>query len=57
MQIKVEEEDKRCEDMVFMSTAIEVMSEEYRYLLLKKLKGRRICYSKVCHFDVRMILS
>jgi hypothetical protein len=29
-----------------MSTIIEVMSEEYRYLLLKKLKCTRICHSK-----------
>jgi hypothetical protein len=29
----------------FKSTIIEVMSEEHRYLLLKKLKGRRICHA------------
>jgi hypothetical protein len=51
------EEDNKGVRIWCLSTVIEVLSEEYTHLLLKKLKGRRICHSKACHFDVRMILS
>jgi hypothetical protein len=33
----------------FMSTIIEVILEEYEYLLLKKLNGRRLCHATPKH--------